>query len=355
MIRIFQLIGFLTIFLSIYGFVNTYVIWRLNSLLGNHFSKTTLFLIVFSTSAYFFGAIIDRLAHNIFTRVFYGILASWMGILLLLFSMLLIFEIINFFFKIPPKPSFYTILSITTIISIYAIMNAFGIKIKEINIPLKNLKQETTLVQISDLHVGTIHNSRFLEKIVKRVNEINPDFVVITGDLVDGSGPLRPKSYLPLNELKMPTYFVIGNHEIYENLNKVLNVFRELKLKVLQNEKIEINGIQLIGINFSENEKENNLDKITIDHNLPSILLAHNPNEIKNSVQKGIDLQLSGHTHNGQIVPFNLIVKIFYPNIQGLYNYEGTKLYVSPGTGTWGPPMRFGSKNEITLIHLQPE
>lgn len=353
--RILQYIAFLTVFLGVYGSVNAYVIWRINNLLGHKFSQITLLLILLATASYFFGAAIDRLAHNFFTRVLYGTLASWMGIVLLLFAMLLLFEILNLFFKIPTKPSVSIILITTAILTLYAVINAFSVKIKEITVPIKNLKTEITIAQLTDLHVGTIHNSHFLNKIVSQVNVAKPDFTVITGDLVDGSGPLRFESYVQLNALQMPVYFVPGNHENYENLDKVFNVLQGLHLKILQNEKIETHDLQLIGINFSENRNDMTLDKIAINPNLPSILLAHNPNMIKKAAQKGIDLQLAGHTHNGQIVPFNLIVKMFYPRIKGLYDYNGSKLYVSPGTGTWGPPMRLGSNNEITLIKLTPQ
>ncbi len=355
--RILQFLAFILVFFSIYGSTNAYVIWRINNLLGNKFTKLTLLLVLFATSSYILGVLAERLSHNILTRSFYAITATWMGVLLLLFSALLIFEIINYFYKLPPKTSLYSILFIVGALSAYSIFNALNVKIKEVTIPIQNLEKEVRIVQLTDLHVGTIKNSKFLDEIVTKTNSLNPDFVAITGDLVDGSGPLRPGTYEKLNEIEAETYFVTGNHEIYEQVSSVLKIFEDIDAKILMNENVETKGIQVIGLNFTERNKETEqaFTTIKIDPEKPSVLLAHNPNAIYVASKKGIDLQLAGHTHNGQIIPFNLLVKLFYPYIQGLYNHEGSYLYVSPGTSTWGPPMRLGSNNEITLLRLVPQ
>jgi hypothetical protein len=116
-------------------------------------------------------------------------------------------------------------------------------------------------------------------------------------------------------------------------------------------------GLQVVGVDYPEKEGQKDnpvLKDIRIDSTKPSVLLYHTPAGLDDAVEAGIDLQLSGHTHNGQIFPFNYLAKLFYPKIKGLYRIKNMSLYVSPGTGTWGPPMRLGSNNEITLLNLVP-
>ena len=129
------------------------------------------------------------------------------------------------------------------------------------------------------------------------------------------------------------------------------------KLRILRNELVVFNQIQVIGVEYSfeHDHLKNTLKRLKINYDTPSILLYHIPKGLKEANEVGIDLQLSGHTHNGQIMPFNFLVKLMFPYINGLYEYKGTKLYVSPGTGTWGPPMRIGSNCEITLIKLKSD
>lgn len=353
--RFLQMIIFMSIFLSIYGSINGYVIWRLMNLFGEKLTKISYLLILISTASFFLAAVLERLSHNIVTRFIYGIAGVWMGMLFFLLSSLLIYEGIKLFIKIEPKQAGISILIFVTLISIYATINAFLINIKEISIPLQNLSQNIKIVQLTDLHIGTIHNSGFLKKVIQKVNTINPDIIVITGDLIDGSGLFHPETYTQLNNFEAPTFFVTGNHETYTDIEKFRETLQDTQIKILIDEKTEFKGLQIIGLNYTENEEvaKTALNQIQINSNQPSLLLAHNPKIIKLSNQAGIDLQLSGHTHNGQIYPFNFIVKLFYPEINGIYKNDKTTLYVSPGTGTWGPPMRLGSQNEITVINLK--
>jgi predicted MPP superfamily phosphohydrolase len=240
-------------------------------------------------------------------------------------------------------------------LAIYGLINASFFSVKEITIPVENLDKEVTIVQLSDIHVGTIHKAEFLRRIVDKVNEMDPDMVLITGDLFDGSGKIMEDTVAPLNDLKAKTFFSTGNHEMYEGLDNVMAILATTNIQVLRNEFVEHSGIQVIGVDNPEQEAQRRnvaLKDIKFDNSKPSVLMFHQPNGVDDAVSAGVDLQLSGHTHNGQIVPFNLISRLFYPRVHGLYTISGMSLYVSPGTGTWGPPMRVGSSNEITLIRL---
>jgi predicted MPP superfamily phosphohydrolase len=147
---------------------------------------------------------------------------------------------------------------------------------------------------------------------------------------------------------------VIGNHEIYDGLEKVIPVIEKTKAKILRNGVALFNGIQVVGVDYSERTKNfiKDLEKIKINKNKPSILLYHAPEDISIIEKKGIDLHLAGHTHGGQIFPFNLLVKLFFRNVRGLKKLNNTYQYTSMGTNIWGPPMRLGSRNEITVVDL---
>jgi hypothetical protein len=212
-----------------------------------------------------------------------------------------------------------------------------------------------TIVQLSDVHVGTIRNSGFLTELVRRTNELKPDIVMITGDLIDGSGPVDIHTFAPLNSLKSKTFFTTGNHERYHGVEETLAVLEKSNIDVLRNEVTEYKGVQIVGLDDPDQEFGTSipaLKSIKINQSKPAIMMLHRPVGLEEAHDAGIDLQLSGHTHNGQIFPLNLLVKPFFPRINGLYEYKGTYLYTSPGTGTWGPPMRLGSRSEITVIHL---
>jgi predicted MPP superfamily phosphohydrolase len=180
--------------------------------------------------------------------------------------------------------------------------------------------------------------------------------VVITGDLVDGSTIVNHNVLSPINKIKSPVYFVIGNHEIYDGLDRVIPIFKKLKMKVLRDTNSKFQNINFIGIDYSDLKKEISakLDKIEIDKHRTNILLYHaTVFRLKELERRGIALHLAGHTHDGQIFPFSLFVKLLYPYTKGVYKRGNSTVLVSPGTGTWGPPMRLGSYNEIYLINLR--
>jgi uncharacterized protein len=201
----------------------------------------------------------------------------------------------------------------------------------------------------------------FLEKISRMTNKVNPDFTVITGDLVDGSAPLHKGMLSPINKIKSPVFYSTGNHEMYEGIDKVLKIVKETKIKYLGNKKIIFKGLQIIGIDYSDEKDYSDklfstiLKNLKIEKNKPSILLYHLPLKLEKLDKAGINLHLAGHTHNGQIFPFNLFAKLQFKYIYGLHKFGNANQYISSGTGLWGPPMRILSKSEIVLIKLVPE
>jgi predicted MPP superfamily phosphohydrolase len=298
----------------------------------------------------------ERYKPMLLTKVFYRIASIWMGIAFFSICTFLVYNFLLLFFTIDGKIGSAVVLSFIVIMSFIAIINGRRLKINLRDIEIKGLKKEVKIVHLSDLHIGAVHQKDYLERVVKKTNSLNPDVVVLTGDLVDGSSIVNNKILSPINKIKSPVYFVVGNHEIYDGLDRVIPIFKRTKMKILRDTKSNFQNINFIGIDYSDSKKEisQKLDKIEIDKHRTNILLYHAPMfRLKELEKKGIALHLAGHTHDGQIFPFSLFVKLLYPYTKGLYKSSNSAVFVSPGTGTWGPPMRLGSFNEINLINLR--
>lgn len=222
-----------------------------------------------------------------------------------------------------------------------------------------------SILQLSDIHVGPTIKKNFVQRVVTRCKDLNPDILVVTGDLADGKASLLQRDVEPLKMLhpRFGKYFVTGNHEYYSDLYGWLNLVQELGFDLLLNSHRTIrrgNGIlTLAGVTdyhagrivpAHKTDPEKALQGCINDST--KILLAHQPKSVYKAAELGVDLQLSGHTHGGQYVPGNLFVKLDQPFVAGIYQYRATQLYVNRGTGYWGPPLRLGIASEITLFTL---
>lgn len=352
--RLIQMTLFMSVFFFGFLILNYYIFSRMGMLLD--LSKTTVYSLIFVFAiSYPAATVLERTVSHIITRIFYTIASAWMGISFFVISLLLGYEILKYIFNIPPFTAGIGIIVIASIISAYSIINSMFLETKELEINISTLKRDMTLVQLSDIHLGSIRNSGFMKKIVEKTNALNPDVVLITGDTADGSAKLHPYMFNTIDNLKAPVFLGMGNHDFYEGLDNVLEVLKTTNINVLRDEIAEFEGLQIIGVDYSleRNYLKRILPQIEIDNSKPSILMYHVPTEVETANEHGIDLQLSGHTHKGQLFPFNFLGRLVFSYFNGLYNYNGTQLYVSQGTGTWGPPMRLGSKNEVTLIKLK--
>ncbi|MFT7615813.1 MAG: putative MPP superfamily phosphohydrolase [Candidatus Woesearchaeota archaeon] len=242
---------------------------------------------------------------------------------------------------------------VIVLLSIYGLLNALSIHERIVTVVSKKVKKSVRIVQISDLHLGAIHQQDFLNKVVDHVLEYKPDYVAITGDLIDGE--LRPGTLFPLTRISCPVYYVTGNHEYYKGIGYVKTQLEQTQVVWLK-KSITKGDIQFIGVD--DLSKGEQLVKALKNETLAkkfNVLLHHRPHGIKEVSKMGVDLFLAGHTHNGQIFPFNFIVKIFYPYIKNQYTVGSMVLNVCVGSDTWGPPMRLGSVNEICVIDVKPK
>jgi len=235
-----------------------------------------------------------------------------------------------------------------------------GIQIKQLDVKLRGLPQRLAgfrLVQISDVHVGPLLRKDWVARVVEQIRQLTPDLVAITGDLVDGRVHELREHVAPLAkiEARSGVYFVTGNHEYYSGVEEWYAHLPSLGVRPLRNERVEVApGLELAGIEDPTGEPD--LAK-ALDGRDPEgalVLLAHQPRQFAEAAKRGVPLTLSGHTHGGQIWPFSWLVALAQPYLAGLHRRGESQLYVSRGTGFWGPPMRVFAPAEITLLRLQP-
>jgi len=220
------------------------------------------------------------------------------------------------------------------------------------------------IVQISDIHIGPLLGRRFAERLTERVNALAPDLVAVTGDLVDGSVDALRDEVAPFAALaaKHGVFFVTGNHDVYSGGEPWVERVRELGLRVLRNERVAIggdDGFDLAGVDDHRGDwvrgSTEDLDAALAgrDASRALVLLAHDPGTFRRAAKRGVDLQLSGHTHGGQIWPFKYLVRLAVPFVAGLHRVGASQLYVSRGSGFWGPPMRLLAPAEVTELVLR--
>ena len=311
----------------------------------------------------------------------------WMGCVLLLLVVMLVADILWFVFSllssIPPydpqrrnliQYSFgISVLGLSGFLSAFSLVKGLRqVTVKPLTIALKRLPASLDglrVVQITDLHIGPLIHEHWLQQVVDQVNDLKPDLIVLTGDVVDGSVDELKKDVAPLAQLKaaLGVFFITGNHEYYSGVEPWCDHMAHLGLQVLRNARVSIKA----------GDKGDSFDLAGVDdwasHQFPGqgpdlpgalknrdphkllVLLAHQPAAIEEAAAHGVDLQLSGHTHGGQIWPFNYLVHLQQPYVAGLHRHRDTttQIYVSSGTGFWGPPMRFGTTAEITHITLR--
>jgi hypothetical protein len=286
---------------------------------------------------------------NFFVRLSaIGLGVGWLCLVVLLSH-----DVVYLVFRFPISISRWAVVSAIVLLSGYSFINTVWIEIQSIEL---SAPVNLTIAQLSDIHLGSVR-PRHLERLVEKTNALNPDLVLITGDLIDPQGHLPPNSLASLKRLTAPAYWITGNHERYFGLERAVTLLKQTPVIPLRNEAIEFKGIQLIGIDDSDNpgQVQRILNQFHLNPDMFSLLLYHRPAGFDAAAQAGVNLMLSGHTHNGQIWPFNWVVRSRFRYLKGLHAIGDMNLYVSTGSGTWGPPMRLGSRNQITRIRLRKE
>lgn len=318
------------------------------------------FILVSISTHYYDGA---------FFRALYFITGLWLGLLVTLITFFVLAWLVYGFVHLlglPIKISWIggLALALSVLYSTYGVFNAQNPEIKNITVDIKNLPQAwqgQKVVQISDVHLGHVFGQKFFDKLVKKINDLHPAAVFITGDLFDGMGNNFDYLVSALDSIQVPkgVYFITGNHETYFGVDKVYDVLNKTKMKIFHDDMILVDGLQIIGINYPQLSDQKSIGEIIkkisgYDANGSSILLYHSPVQIDEAKNAGIKLQLSGHTHRGQIFPLRYITNLVYKGYDcGLHQSGDFSIYTSSGVGAWGPTMRTGATPEIVVITLK--
>ncbi|MEM9620337.1 MAG: metallophosphoesterase [Pseudomonadota bacterium] len=294
--------------------------------------------------------------HTTWSRFTSSLGMFWLGLCFVTLCLLLPAELLVLLGVLQDQVAGQLLLAGTILLSTYGLYNAQTRHVRTVELNGPEALRGQRIAQISDVHIGS-RQPRLLRAIVREVNALTPDYVVITGDLVDMHG-ITLDDLAPLAELNAPTLFCIGNHERYVDVDDICARLRKHQIDVLRNQTLNVRAgsgtIQFIGIDDAERRTQvrEQLQHLTPEPDAYRILLYHRPDGAEDAQRWGAHLMLTGHTHRGQIVPFNLLVKKVFPQYYRSYFVGNLHLYVSPGTGTWGPTMRLGSKCEITLFRL---
>jgi predicted MPP superfamily phosphohydrolase len=301
-------------------------------------------------------------------RAFYRAAAVWLGLLTFLFvAALCSWAIFGVAQLAGLQVNFHRVVEwlfgAAILIGFFGVVNASWTRITRATIRLANLPEAwrgRKAALISDVHLGHVRNGNFLRRMVAKILQEMPDAIFIAGDLYDGTAIDAAQAAEPLNQLTAPhgVYFVAGNHEQFGDDNKYLKAVEAAGVRVLSNEKVEVDGLQIVGVPYRNATREEHLQSalksVRLDRERASILLVHAPDHPAVAEAAGVSLQLSGHTHLGQFIPWNWFARRIYRQfVYGLSRIGKMQVFTSSGAGTWGPPLRLGSNPEIVMLQFE--
>jgi predicted MPP superfamily phosphohydrolase len=305
---------------------------------------------------------------NAGVRAFYRIAAVWLGFLTFLFFAAVFSWIIYGVARLAGlavsfHPMVEWLFGAAFLAGLYGVFNASWTRITRTTVRLANLPPKwrgRRAALISDLHLGHVRNGSFLRRMVAKILQEEPDAIFIAGDLYDGTAIDVRRAAEPLSELVAPhgVYFVAGNHEQFGDESKYLHAIAAAGVRVLINEKVEVDGLQIVGVPYRYASQGGHftsvLQGIGLDRNRASILLTHAPDHPGIAEAAGVSLQLSGHTHLGQFIPWSWMTRRIYRQfVYGLSKIGKMQVFTSSGAGTWGPPLRLGSNPEIVVLQFE--
>jgi len=356
--RIAEISLFLIVFLAAYGGLNYYVYFNLVQAIpaspGISLLAQTLFILL--ACAY---PVSQLFRSRLKLPLLACLGALWLGVLSISVAVFVVKDLLSLFLPIRSQAPAIGIIIVLTLWS--AVKAWRGPEIKDISIKHKKLARPFSIVHLSDLHLGPQTSLKWLEKVIAQVNSLEADIVVVTGDLADDTYEGMAKFIPAFKSLKTKdgVYAVSGNHEHYQGIEHFRQFCRAAGIIVADGQFLKVTeGVNLAGmggkITGIDSQTEDNIRGFLTaakagDYN---ILLIHHPVGFKKTAKLGIDLQLSGHTHQGQILPLNLLVHLVYRYAYGLHALGDSHIYISSGTGTWGPPLRLGSSSEIVRIEV---
>ncbi|MBN1198608.1 MAG: metallophosphoesterase [Bacteroidales bacterium] len=379
-----QFLIFLSVILIVYGSINVYIFIRGLQAIPSGTGWRTWFSLIFwgIASTFILARILERAYPSLLSGIVTWIGSFWLGFMLFFFLAVVMIDLLrlanSFLHFFPPSIcvnpmqtrliTLFTVLGLAVLFITASFINARIPRIKELNLTISKpnaIPGNLVIVMASDIHLGTIIASRKANRLVEKINAMNPDLVLFAGDIVDedlapvinnnlGNALSRIKS-------RLGVYAITGNHEYIGGVDKAVNYLKDHGINMLRDTAVFLeNHLYLVGRDDRDKprftgkprkEIEELLAKI--DTSFPVILMDHQPFNLARHAQMGIDLQLSGHTHDGQLWPLNYLIDAIYEVSWGYKKIENTHFYVSSGYGTWGPPLRLGNRPEIVKINLR--
>ena len=345
-----------------------YETWTFGAANGSWAAAGWLKVVMAALSVSFVAASLVAFRYtNPVVRGIYRVAAVWLGLVSFLFfaagASWIAFTVAKIFgVNVDFHAMVEVLYGVAVTAGVAGMLNAGWTRIRRITVKLENLPEAwrgRKAALVSDLHVGHVRNGSFLRRIVARVMDEKPDAIFLAGDLYDGTAIDAAKAAEPLRELRAPqgTYFVAGNHEQFGDDRRYLEAVSGAGVRVLHNEKVEADDMQIVGVPYNHASQDEHfrsvLREIGVDRSRPSILLTHAPDRPHIAEKEGISLQVSGHTHLGQFVPWTWMAKRIYRQfVYGLSRIGKMLVYTSSGAGSWGPPVRLGSSPEIVVLEF---
>ena len=352
-------LGILLFFGIIFG--NIYISKTLSKILEKKMNRikiiiyssvsTLIYYILMYISIYLFPSFFNLLYYLLFL-----LLGFYINIIL---SSFIYYFILLFGKKLNKYINLFIFIGLGILLTIIGIINERGLNIEKIKIKCNNLKGNIKIAHLTDIHLGAAYGKNRVQKIINLLKtEKDIDFIVITGDLVDANIIITEEILEPFSQIKIPKYFVTGNHESYSTIENVLKIIKQSNITHIKNENlIYENKLNLIGMDYTTNFNliRNNLTYLIPKNNLINIFLHHVPLfHVKDLIKYNIFLFLSGHTHGGQLFPMHIIHYLSFASYFGLYNYNNSNyIYIPSGTGTSGPLLRTFSRASIGIINLE--
>lgn len=371
-----QFLIFFSVAILIYFGMNLYVCWRGYACLPAKPTVRSIYLIIMTllSLAYIAGRLIENLTQSTICNIVVWIGSIWLGVLvysLLLFISIDIVRLVSYLIghKAILQYNTQTGTAVSIIIAILVLVgwcNARFPRTKVINLPTKKITQTFRIAMASDIHLGAIIGPHRCRELVNAIEEAKPDLIVFAGDVIDEDVKIVMKRNTgeALRNLHAPygVYAIPGNHEYIGGINQAVQYLQAHGIHMLMDETVQVGPVELIGRKDLSSERFGHESRKSLqdlveatDSTRYRILLDHQPADLKPAVRERLDLQLSGHTHHGQLFPFSLITAKIYEVSWGLKKIKDTNVYVSCGYGTWGPPLRIGNRPEVVIINLYPQ
>ncbi|MDZ7372238.1 MAG: metallophosphoesterase [candidate division KSB1 bacterium] len=373
---------FFSIVLSVYGLANFYIFIRGRQALTSHPTLSLIYtaVFIFLALSYLIGRLLERIWLSSLSDFFIFTGSFWLAAFLYLLLIVLIIDLLRIVNHFLPffhyftndfgrlKLAAFTISALAVLLILLAgYINACSVRIRRIELEIDKpcATPELKVVMASDVHLGTIVGRRRFCRIVNKINSLSPDLILFPGDLIDEdiAPVVRENLGEALRSLKAAygIYAVTGNHEFIGGVERAVGYLQEHGVRVLRDESVLLpNGLYLVGRDDRVKKAFTGVDRKSlgelmqsVDPGKPILLLDHQPFELHEAAEQGVDLQLSGHTHNGQLWPLDLITRATYEQSWGYLKKGHTQYYISCGVGTWGPPIRLGSRPEIVELGLR--